>query len=298
MINLRTTGHEAMNDTVTAQSSAATQNDIIGILQVAPSIDIDQEITQRTAFLIDAMKKTGRYALVLGISGGVDSLTAGFLAARAASGARSQGHPARFIAVRLPYGEQRDESDAQESLRMIGPDAIVTVDVKPASDAMLDSLEGEALDNATENDRDFILGNIKARQRMVAQYAIAGNAQGLVIGTDHAAEALTGFFTKYGDGGCDVTPLSGLSKRQVRSLAKRFGAPDALVYKPPTADLETLSPMKPDEDALGLTYSDIDDFLEGKVINAREHALILKRFQETEHKRNTPVAPIRGTALS
>jgi NAD+ synthase len=267
------------------------QRDIIAYLQVSSSIDIDEEIANRTAFLVDAMTHAARFTLVLGISGGVDSLTAGFLAQEAARQARANGHPAQFIAVRLPYGEQRDEADAQQSLNVIRPDVIVTVNIKPASDAMLGALALEALNKTTDTDKDFILGNVKARQRMIAQYAIAGNANGLVIGTDHAAEALTGYFTKYGDGGCDVLPLSGLTKRQVRSLAKRFGAPEPLVNKIPTADLETLAPMKPDEDALGVTYADIDDFLEGKKIDDSVATLIRKRYRETEHKRNTPLIP-------
>ncbi|HEY4317398.1 MAG TPA: ammonia-dependent NAD(+) synthetase [Herbaspirillum sp.] len=275
----------------------AEQQDIIDLLQVSPAIDIDREIARRTAFLVDAMTQAGRYALVLGISGGVDSLTAGFLAQRAALQARAKGHPARFIAVRLPYGRQRDEADAQLSLKAIGPDAVVTVDIKPASDAMLNALTLENLHETTDRDKDFILGNIKARQRMIAQYAIAGDARGLVIGTDHAAEALTGFFTKYGDGGSDVLPLSGLSKRQVRALARRFGAPDTLVDKTPTADLETLAPMKPDEDALGLTYTDIDDFLEGKQIDPHMAMLIQERFHATAHKRNTPLVPSRESSI-
>ncbi len=94
---------------------------------------------------------------------------------------------------------------------------------------------------------DFVLGNTKARMRMVAQYTIAGASGGLVIGTDHAAEAVMGFFTKFGDGACDLAPLSGLVKNQVRAIARHFGAPESLVEKVPTADLEDLSPGKPDE---------------------------------------------------
>ena len=92
---------------------------------------------------------------------------------------------------------------------------------------------------------DFVLGNTKARMRMVAQYTIAGAHQGLVIGTDHAAEAVMGFFTKFGDGACDLAPLSGLVKHQVRAIARHFGAPESLVEKVPTADLEDLDPEVP-----------------------------------------------------
>src|SRR5512142_3273905 len=90
----------------------------------------------------------------------------------------------------------------------------------------------------------FHLGNVKARQRMIAQYALAGATRGLVIGTDHAAEALTGFYTKFGDGAADILPLSGLNKRRVRALAQHLGAPEQLVFKTPTADLESDAPLR------------------------------------------------------
>jgi NAD+ synthase len=99
---------------------------------------------------------------------------------------------------------------------------------------------------------------------MVAQYSIDGARVGVVIGTDHAAESLMGFFTKYGDAGADILPLSGLTKRRVRALARSMGASERLAMKVPTADLETLTSQKPDEDSYGISYEDIDDFLEGK----------------------------------
>ncbi|GII28639.1 hypothetical protein Pmi06nite_20810 [Planotetraspora mira] len=95
--------------------------------------------------------------------------------------------------------------------------------------------------------QDFLLGNIKARQRMIAQYAVAGALGGLVVGTDHAAEAVTGFFTKHGDGAADVVPLAGLTKRRVRAIAHTLGMPGTLIHKTPTADLESLRPGRPDE---------------------------------------------------
>jgi NAD+ synthase len=103
---------------------------------------------------------------------------------------------------------------------------------------------------------------------MIAQYAIARARRGIVIGTDHAAESLMGFFTKFGDGGADVLPLSGLTKRRVRELARSLGAEDRLVMKVPTADLESLTPQRPDEESYGVSYANIDDFLEGKEVGA------------------------------
>ncbi|GAB3550543.1 ammonia-dependent NAD(+) synthetase [Noviherbaspirillum agri] len=270
------------------------QQQLIAELNVAATFNARTELDQRIAFLCDLLISTRRRTFVLGISGGVDSLAAGCLAQAAVDKARAQGYDARFIAMRLPYGVQRDEEDAQRSLAVIKPDEILTVDIKPASDAMLAAVKASSQSFKDAAHEDFILGNIKARQRMIAQYAVAGATDGLVIGTDQAAEALMGFFTKHGDGAADVTPLTGLTKRRVRAIAAEFGAPQDLVYKVPTADLENLAPLKPDEDAFGVSYELIDDFLEGKQISEEARAIILRQFQQTAHKRTLPVTPPQG----
>ncbi|WPG38353.1 ammonia-dependent NAD(+) synthetase [Variovorax sp. EBFNA2] len=269
----------------------ATQREIIAALHVAPLFDAAAELARRTDFLADYLRSTGLKALVLGISGGVDSLTAGCLAQRAVEKLRAEGRDATFIAMRLPYGVQRDEAEAQAGLAVIRPDRLLTVDIRPAADAMLAALRAGDLVFRDAAHEDFVLGNIKARQRMIAQFAVAGAQDGLVIGTDHAAEALMGFFTKFGDGAADVTPLTGLNKRRVRALAALLGAPDALVYKVPTADLESLVPGKPDEDAFGVSYEQIDDFLEGKPVSAAARAVILSTHRKSAHKRALPVEP-------
>lgn len=267
------------------------QQAIINALGVTTSFDAEHEIRRRVDFLASYLKASGMASYVLGISGGVDSLVAALLAQRAVDELRAAGHTARFIAVRLPYGIQADESDAQLALRAIAADEERRMDIKPGADAMLASLKASGLDIGDAAREDFILGNIKARQRMVAQFAIAGATRGLVIGTDHAAEALMGFFTKFGDGAADILPLSGLNKRRVRALAAHLGAPPELVGKVPTADLENLAPLRPDEDAYGVTYEQIDDFLEGKAIDAPAAARILQLHSHTAHKRALPVTP-------
>jgi len=269
----------------------ATQREIIAALHVAPVFDAAAEIERRTEFLADYLRSTGLRALVLGISGGVDSLTAGCLAQRAVQKLRAQGYDATFIAMRLPYGVQKDEEEAQQSLVVMKPDRILTVDIRPAADGMLAALKAGDLAFRDTAHEDFVLGNIKARQRMIAQFAVAGAHDGIVIGTDHAAEALMGFFTKFGDGAADVTPLTGLNKRRVRALAQQLGAPDALVFKVPTADLESLVPQKPDEDAFGVSYEQIDDFLEGKPVAAAAREIILATHRKSAHKRALPVEP-------
>ncbi|MCX4718850.1 ammonia-dependent NAD(+) synthetase [Streptomyces virginiae] len=267
------------------------QQEIARDLQVSASFDVRQEIERRVAFLAERLTSTGLRALVLGISGGVDSTTAGRLCQLAVERARAAGHEATFFAMRLPYGTQADEKDAQLALDFIRADRVLTVDVKSASDAALEAALAGGTVFRDAHHQDFVHGNIKARQRMIAQYTVAGAHDGLVVGTDHAAEAVSGFFTKFGDGAADVVPLTGLTKRRVRALAQELGAPAELVHKTPTADLETLDPGKPDEDALGVTYDDIDDLLEGKPVEGTAFAAIVARYRLTEHKRQLPIAP-------
>ncbi|MGW8551926.1 ammonia-dependent NAD(+) synthetase [Streptomyces tubercidicus] len=272
-------------------ASKALQQEIARDLQVTASFDAGQEIERRVTFLTERLTSTGLRSLVLGISGGVDSTTTGRLCQLAVERARAAGHEATFYAMRLPYGVQADEKDAQRALEFLCADRELTVDIRPASDAALQAALDGGLTFRDAHHQDFVQGNIKARQRMIAQYAVAGAHDGLVVGTDHAAEAVSGFFTKFGDGAADVVPLTGLTKRRVRAVAAALGAPGELVHKVPTADLETLDPGKPDEDALGVSYDQIDDFLEGKPVDDVAAEAIIRRYRLTEHKRALPVAP-------
>ncbi|WP_406207981.1 ammonia-dependent NAD(+) synthetase [Streptomyces decoyicus] len=276
---------------MTDPASKALQQEIARDLQVTASFDAEQEIERRVTFLTERLTSTGLRSLVLGISGGVDSTTTGRLCQLAVERARAAGHDAAFYAMRLPYGVQADEKDAQRALEFIRADRELTVDIRPASDAALQAAVDGGLTFRDAHHQDFVQGNIKARQRMIAQYAVAGAHDGLVVGTDHAAEAVSGFFTKFGDGAADVVPLTGLTKRRVRAVSAALGAPEELVHKVPTADLETLDPGKPDEDALGVSYDQIDAFLEGEPVDAAAAEAIVRRYRLTDHKRALPLAP-------
>jgi NAD+ synthase len=267
------------------------QSDIIAEMQVQPEIDVDYEIRRRVDFIKRQLELSGHQTLVLGISGGVDSCTCGRLAQLAVEELNQNRSGYRFVAVRLPYATQADEADAQMALEFIQPSFGLAVNVQPGSDvihaSVIEALESAGLGNIDGETQDFAKGNVKARVRMVTQYEIAGLLGGLVLGTDHSAENVTGFYTKYGDGACDLVPLFGLNKRQVRQLAKRLGAPEKIITKTPTADLETLSPSKADEDALGLTYDQIDDFLEGKQIDPEAEQRLIHIYLTTAHKRES-----------
>ena len=271
------------------------QQEIAAALNVCAPFDgaaaIQAEIDRRVAFIQQCLRDSGLKTLVLGISGGVDSTTAGLLAQRAVEGMREagEGDDYRFIAVRLPYQVQHDEDEAQLAVDSIKPDECHTVNIGAAVQGLTRATE--ALDVLAPEKRDFVVGNTKARMRMVAQYTIANARQGLVIGTDHAAEAVMGFFTKFGDGACDLTPLAGLVKHQVRELAAALGAPELLVKKVPTADLEELSPGKPDEDAHGVSYQHIDAFLQGRSVPDEAARIIIDTYDKSAHKRQLPKEP-------
>jgi NAD+ synthase len=267
------------------------QQQIIAEMKVLPNIDVNFEIKRRVNFIKSTLQQSGLKTLVLGISGGIDSSTCGRLAQLAVNELNEQHatNDYRFIAVRLPYQTQADEADAQLALQFIQPSHCVTTNIQAAADAInqetIAALTENNLFTASPAQVDFSKGNVKARTRMVMQYHIAGLLGGLVLGTDHSAENITGFYTKWGDGACDLVPLFGLCKRQVRQVAAALGAPELLVNKVPTADLEELAPGKKDEDALGLSYDELDDFLEGKKVSEHTEQLIIATFCKTQHKR-------------
>lgn len=263
------------------------QEEIIAYEGVKLLIDPQEEIRKSIDFLKSYMlKHPFLKTYVLGISGGQDSTLAGRLAQLAMEELRADTGDAdyQFIAVRLPYGIQADEADAQRALDFIQPDIRLTVNIKPAVEGQVAELE-----KAGVIITDFNKGNIKARQRMITQYAIAAQHAGAVIGTDHAAENITGFFTKFGDGAADILPLFRLNKRQGKQLLAVLGANPALYEKVPTADLEENRPGLADEVALGVTYTEIDDYLEGKSISAQAQETIESWWYKGQHKRHLPI---------
>ncbi|WP_434926601.1 ammonia-dependent NAD(+) synthetase [Shewanella sp. HL-SH2] len=264
---------------------------ILREMHVLKAIEPDFEVQRRVAFIKSKLKEAHCHSLVLGISGGVDSSLTGRLCQLAVDSLNQElaDNRYQFIAVRLPYQVQKDEDEAQLACQFIQPSKQVTVNIAEGvlgvHQATLAGLNDAGVSLPEEGKVDFVKGNVKARMRMIAQYEIAGMVGGLVVGTDHSAENITGFYTKFGDGACDLAPLFGLNKRQVRQLAAFLGAPDILVKKAPTADLEEDKPQLEDEVALGMSYDQIDDFLEGKPVDASVETKLISIYQRTQHKR-------------
>ena len=263
------------------------QQQIVKALKVQPTIDPKEEIRLSVDFLKNYLKKHPFLeTFVLGLSLGQDSTLTGKLAQMAVTELNEEIGEKKytFIGVRLPYGTQSDEHDAEAVYGFIQPDEIMTVNVKPAVDASIQALKEAGIELT-----DFLKGNEKARERMKVQYSIAGARKGVVLGTDHSAENLTGFFTKHGDGAADLIPIFRLNKRQGKMLLKELGSPERLYLKTPTADLEDDRPQLPDEVALGVTYDEIDDYLEGKEVKEESRKRIEATYLKTEHKRQGPI---------
>lgn len=263
------------------------QQQVIEELKVQPKIDPKEEIERTIQFLKEYLKHHSFLkGYVLGISGGQDSTLLGKLTQMAIDqlNEESGNNDYGFYAVRLPYGVQFDEHDAKDALEFIQPTKLYTINIKEAVDASKRALKEAGIELT-----DFAKGNEKARERMKAQYSVAAMHSAAVLGTDHAAEAITGFYTKFGDGAADLTPLFRLNKRQGRAMLKELGSPEHLYLKIPTADLEEEKPALPDEVALGVTYDVIDDYLEGKKIPADAKEKLEGHYLRTQHKRHLPI---------
>lgn len=257
------------------------QDIVVKEMKVKPQIDVETEVQEIKHFIKKYVQSHDFIkSLVLGISGGQDSTLAGKLVQLTVNELREEGRACQFIAVKLPYGVQSDADEVEDALKFINPDQTITVNIKPAVNMSVKSLQ-EAGITLT----DFQKGNEKARERMKVQFSIASNQSGIVVGTDHSAENITGFYTKYGDGAADIAPLFGLDKRQGRALLKYLDAPAHLYEKIPTADLEEDKPQLPDEEALGVTYNEIDDYLEGKEVSSQAKEKIENHYIKNAHKR-------------
>ncbi|MCA1061778.1 ammonia-dependent NAD(+) synthetase [Rossellomorea aquimaris] len=263
------------------------QKQIVEEMMVSPEINPQEEIRRSVDFMKAYLKKHSFLkSLVLGISGGQDSTLLGKLAQMAIDEMNQESGSSdyAFYAVRLPYGEQGDAQDAIDAVEFINPTVPMTVNVQAAVDASVETLKKNGIELS-----DFVKGNEKARERMKVQFAIAAMKDGVVLGTDHSAEAVTGFYTKFGDGAADLVPLFRLNKRQGKMLLMELGCPEHLYNKKPTADLEENRPQLPDEEALGVTYDQLDDYLEGKEVPAEAKKVIEGHYLKTQHKRHLPV---------
>ena len=243
-----------------------------------------------TAFIARHVEAAGAQGVVLGASGGLDSAVVAALAVRAL-GKR------KVVCVLMPApgSDPKDEEHARLSCKSLG--------LKPVLRPIGPIVEGLERSLAGQPDR-VVLGNAKARARMMVLYAEAQQRGFLVCGTGNKSELLTGYFTKHGDGGVDLQPIGDLYKTQVRALARHLGVPSPILRKPPSAGLH---PGQTDEQEMGLAYEQLDAILRGMELNHTAEAIVRKTglpaplvakvdkmVRRTEHKRRLPLVPKIG----
>ncbi|MBD2847330.1 ammonia-dependent NAD(+) synthetase [Paenibacillus sp. IB182496] len=265
------------------------QQEIIRKLGVQPTIDVEADIRRRVDFLKTYVLDSGTSGLLIAISGGIDSSVAAGLCKRATDELTAEtGKPYMTLGVFLPYGTQADISDSYAVARAFELEHTVEANIEDAVNEIALEVEHSLKGiHVNRHINQLTKGNIKARSRMVAQYALASELNLLVVGTDHASEAIIGFYTKWGDGAVDITPLASLNKRQVRLLAGALGVPQTVLDKAPSAGLWE---GQTDEGELGITYADNSDYLEGKTIAPEVAEKLEQHYRKTEHKRS----PIPG----
>ncbi|KJS85720.1 MAG: NAD synthetase [Peptococcaceae bacterium BICA1-8] len=224
---------------------------------------------------------SGTKGLVVGISGGVDSALCSFLIKKA--------FPNNSLGLIMPCDSNpQDKEDALKVATACGLQYL-TIDLCETHSHLFgqikDNLEGF---NDKKLNLNISKANLKARLRMSTLYAVANAFNYLVVGTDNAAEAYTGYFTKYGDGGVDILPISNLTKREVRQWSREVGVPEQIIKKQPSAGLWL---NQTDEAEMGTTYDMIDDFIEGKKIPEKDRLIIEKLHKISYHKREMPPQP-------
>lgn len=219
------------------------------------TINTDLVRTILTGFVRSEITRVGFERAVIGLSGGLDSALSCFLAAEALG-------PENVLAVRMPYRTSAQDSleHAQMVIDALGVRSL-TVSISEMADPLF-----ERFPDISSMRR----GNVMARLRMIVLYDQSEAFKGLVVGTSNKTEMLLGYTTLFGDSACALNPLGDLYKTQVRQLARAVGVPEAIIAKPPSADLWV---GQTDEDELGFTYAEVDRLL---------YLLIDERYQPQE----------------
>ncbi|WP_347862030.1 NAD(+) synthase [Salimicrobium sp. PL1-032A] len=237
-------------------------------------------------YLVEWLEKkvesAGASGAVVGVSGGLDSAVVANLIKRA--------FPADSLGVIMPIDQK--VADQKEAVETVEKAELTYIGVE-----LTDSYHTtfKAIKESVEKQGEWVEGkeklggaNLKARLRMSTLYAMAANYNYLVIGTGNAPETYTGYFTKFGDGAADLEPLAHMTKGEVREMARYLGVPEAVIERPPSAELWE---GQTDEEELGVSYDTIDAYLSGETVDEKDKQTIEELHEKSEHKRHTPAVP-------
>lgn len=238
-------------------------------------IDYSKKIDSIVSWLKEYLDNSGSEGIVFGVSGGIDSALLCAIA--------NNYFPNKSLALTMNIeNSQEDIDDAKLVLSTFKNVQSIDVELEKVYNSFLKVLPIGLSEQAK--------GNLKARLRMITLYSYAQDKKYLVCGTSNAAEFVTGYFTKYGDSGCDILPLVNFPKSYIVECAKFLGVPEKIINKKPTAGLR---PNQTDEEDLGIGYDIIDDFLLGNFIDNKDLVQIIKLQIDTDHKRKLPASPLQ-----
>ncbi|MCD6436028.1 MAG: NAD(+) synthase [Clostridiales bacterium] len=240
-------------------------------------MNIEMKIEKTVEWLRDKVNEANAKGLVVGLSGGIDSSVVAFLMKKA--------FPDNSLGVIMPiHSHSNDQMDA-EKLALAANIKYHVVDLSNEHESIKEKVLLKLSGGVNERGAD---SNLRARLRMSSIYTFANALNYLVVGTDNAAETITGYFTKYGDGGVDILPIARLTKREVYEWGRYLGVPKTILDKAPSAGLWE---GQTDEIEMGVTYNSIDNYIEGKPINEKDKDIIERLNRISEHKRKTPPMP-------
>lgn len=240
-------------------------------------MSIEVKIEKTVEWLREKALEANAKGLIVGLSGGIDSSVVAFLIKKA--------FPENSLGVIMPiHSQPADQLDAEKLVEVTGIKHYVvdlSDDHTNIKNKVVGQLDGDINDRGADS-------NLRARLRMSTLYTFSNALNYLVVGTDNAAEEMTGYFTKYGDGGVDVLPIARLTKREVYAWGEYLGVPESVLKRSPSAGLWE---GQTDEAEMGVTYDAIDDYIEGKPVNEEDKKVIERMIRVTEHKRVMPPMP-------
>ncbi len=253
-----------------------------------PKIDSSLAKKEITAFINEIVSSSHSDGIVVGLSGGIDSSVSAYLAVDSVGAENVLG-----VHMYSSTTPKEDKDHAQLMAKLLDIEYV---------EISIDSIVDEILNTTTKSDSKLANGNLKARIRMSLLYYYANINNYLVIGTGNRSELLIGYFTKYGDGGCDLEPIGNILKTQLRVLSKSWGIPDDIITKPPRAGLW---PGQNDEDEIGLSYEtldlllymivdknmDNDEIIKNISISSDEIDRIRLKIDNNKHKLTNPKTP-------
>jgi len=227
------------------------------------SINCPQIVNNIKVFLLTEFKRAGKNKAVVGVSGGIDSSVVATLCVIALG-------KKNVVLLQLPYrgissqGSERDSKELAEFLKVPRRNVL-----KFKINNIVDNYKQQLTPDLLR------LGNIMARVRMIYLYDISKKINGLVVGTCNRSELLLGYETRYGDGACDLNPISSLYKNQIYQLAHYFNLPENILKKPPSAELWN---GQTDENELGFSYDWVDPLLYFLIDKKMSSSMVSKKF--------------------